>query len=62
MTSPVHDLSKLTIRRDRPPPRVRSALRTAVAIAAGAVVLVAATATAAATAVATARMAVRTTA
>ncbi len=33
MVTPKHDLSKLTIRRDVPPPSVRSALRTSVIIA-----------------------------
>jgi len=42
MTTPVPDLSKLTINRDVPTRAVRRAFRTTVAIAAGAVVLVAA--------------------
>jgi RND family efflux transporter MFP subunit len=42
MVTPKHDLSKLTIRRDVPPPRVRAALRTSVIIAVVALVLVAA--------------------
>lgn len=40
MSQPVHDLSKLTIRRDIPPPGVRSALRTSLIIAAAAVVVI----------------------
>jgi len=40
MSAPQHDLSKLTIRRDVPPPKVRSALRTSVIIAVVAAVLV----------------------
>jgi HlyD family secretion protein len=40
MSQPVHDLSKLTIRRDVPPPGVRSALRTSLIIAAVAVVVI----------------------
>lgn len=42
MSGPVHDLSKLTIRRDVPPRGVRSALRTSLIIAGVAALLVAA--------------------
>ena len=40
MTQPVHDLSKLTIKRDAPPPAVRRALGRTVLLAAIAVILV----------------------